>query len=132
MHAIASPYKSLILSFILIMIMEYIFAILGFSFFRGQYNMIQSDASVANIFDPVSTDASAISTAVSECGMMLTCYLTTFDQTFKNNGGIGAHLKPISPEETILWAMRLVFDNLFNIVILLVIVNIFFGIIIDT
>ncbi|ETV83093.1 hypothetical protein, variant 2 [Aphanomyces astaci] len=118
-HAVAWPWKSLVLSFCLMMIAIYIFAIVGFTYFRHQFPTVAS--SVVN-----STDA------VAECGMLLSCYLTTFDQTFKNNGGIGAHLATQTPDDLMNWGPRLVFDNLFNIVILLIIVNIFFGIIIDT
>ncbi|RHY03631.1 hypothetical protein DYB36_007392 [Aphanomyces astaci] len=78
-HAVAWPWKSLVLSFCLMMIAIYIFAIVGFTYFRHQFPTVAS--SVVN-----STDA------VAECGMLLSCYLTTFDQTFKNNGGIGASL----------------------------------------
>ncbi|RLO06675.1 hypothetical protein DYB28_014520, partial [Aphanomyces astaci] len=79
-HAVAWPWKSLVLSFCLMMIAIYIFAIVGFTYFRHQFPTVAS--SVVN-----STDA------VAECGMLLSCYLTTFDQTFKNNGGIGASLR---------------------------------------
>ncbi|ETW10527.1 hypothetical protein, variant 1 [Aphanomyces invadans] len=118
-HAVAWPWKSLVLSFCLMMIAIYIFAIVGFTYFRHQYPTVASSA--AN-----STDT------IAECGMLLSCYLTTFDQTFKNNGGIGSYMATQTPDDIMNWGPRLVFDNLFNIVILLIIVNIFFGIIIDT
>ncbi|RHY28978.1 hypothetical protein DYB32_005561 [Aphanomyces invadans] len=118
-HAVAWPWKSLVLSFCLMMIAIYIFAIVGFTYFRHQYPTVASSA--AN-----STDT------IAECGMLLSCYLTTFDQTFKNNGGIGSYMATQTPDDIMNWGPRLLFDNLFNIVILLIIVNIFFGIIIDT
>lgn len=63
------------------------------------------------------------------------CMLTTFDESFKNNGGIGAYLvpnklSPYSPSRT--WWGRLAFDNFYNVVLMIIMLNILFGIILDT
>ncbi|KAF0687294.1 Aste57867_20960 [Aphanomyces stellatus] len=118
-HAIAWPWKSLMLSFTLLMIAEYIFAIFGFTFFRSQYQSLPSSVPGSN-------------TTIAECGELLSCFMTTFDQTFKSNGGIGSHLAIQTVDDKSTWGPRLAFDNLFNVVIILIFVNIFFGIIIDT
>ena len=73
-RAIATPYRSLALTFALVMIAEYLFSIFGFAFFRNQY--VNVAALEANL-------------STAECGMLWSCFLTTVDQTFKNNGGVG-------------------------------------------
>lgn len=75
----------------------------------------------------------------SFCSELLICWLYTFDYTFKSNGGIGSQLdglrqnyadsNPSLPKFTL---TRFVFDNLFTILIVIVMVTIVAGIIIDT
>lgn len=49
------------------------------------------------------------------------CFFTTFDEGFKNNGGVGPYLVPNRLEpgrnERVWWA-RLAFDNLYNIILM--------------
>ena len=106
--SIVLPRKSLILTFILILILIYLFSIwafLGFSeYFDGQ------------------------------CNTMIMCIKTTFDQGIKNGGGIGQFLDendgPVSGAISIV--LRFLFDDLFNIIIMIIMMNIIQGIIIDT
>mmetsp|Transcript_30987 Transcript_30987/g.28186 ORF Transcript_30987/g.28186 Transcript_30987/m.28186 type:complete len:139 (+) Transcript_30987:1312-1728(+) len=61
------------------------------------------------------------------------CFLNVFDFTFKANGGIGGYLSEINEYNSskIDW-VRFVFDNLANIILVIITINIVSGIIIDT
>ena len=56
--------------------------------------------------------------------------VTVYDQGFKNDGGIGSYLDPW--ENGSIDVERVLFDNLYNIVIMIIMMNIVQGIIIDT
>lgn len=114
--SIVLPRKSLLLTFILILILIYLFSIWGF---LGFYNFYDG-----------------------QCNNMIMCIKTTFDQGIKNGGGIGQFLdenernrvgnrvgNPVGNWDIV---MRFIFDNLFNIVIMIIMMNIIQGIIIDT
>jgi hypothetical protein len=106
--SVVLPRKSLLLTFILILILIYLFSIWAFLGFH-------------NYFD-------------SQCNDMIMCIKTTFDQGIKNGGGIGQFLDenkgPVSGSWDIV--MRFLFDDLFNIIIMIIMMNIIQGIIIDT
>jgi hypothetical protein len=57
----------------------------------------------------------------NQCDSLLVCFFTTFDEGFKNNGGVGPYLVPNRLEpgrnERVWWA-RLAFDNLYNIILM--------------
>ena len=65
---------------------------------------------------------------------MIMCIKTTFDQGIKNGGGIGQYLDA-SKDKSLASnyiASRFFFDDLFNIIIMIIMMNIIQGIIIDT
>lgn len=105
--SIVLPRKSLILTFILILILIYLFSIWAF---LGFYNFYDGN-----------------------CNSMIMCIKTTFDQGIKNGGGIGQYLDesggPIANSEIFI---RFLFDDLFNIIVMIIMMNIIQGIIIDT
>ena len=113
------PREALILSLILWIILEYVFAIWAFYFLRDQY-----------------TDSGDLGD--SFCNELLVCLCYTFDMTFKSNGGIGSQLdslqnnyfnnNPSLPKYT---PTRYFFDNFFTILIVIIMVTIVAGIIID-
>lgn len=100
--------------------MEYVFSIWAFNYLRDQYT------STENLDD-------------SFCSELIICFLYTFDLTFKSNGGIGSQLDSLrsnyldnNPNLPKYSAARFFFDNLFTILIVIVMVTIVAGIIIDT
>jgi len=101
------PKKALGLTFVLFVILEYFFTLIAYRFFYEDYG--------------------------GNCESTIHCFLYTFDYTFKANGGIGGQL--ISVTETPAGEIKLgrfFFDNIFNIIIVIVVVSIVAGIIIDT
>jgi len=76
------------------------------------------------------------------CDSTLTCFFANVDRSFKFDGGIGGGLAPppkpdfsdsntTTSEEVKFW-LRFVFDNLYNMILMIVMINIVSGIIIDT
>lgn len=61
---------------------------------------------------------------------MLMCLATVFDQGFKSDGGIGGYMEDMAEDGGYL--VRFFYDNLFNIIVLIIMLNIVQGIIIDT
>lgn len=118
--SVYEPREALFLTLVLWIILEYIFSIWGFNYLRDQYT------STENLDD-------------SFCTELLICFLYTFDFTFKSNGGIGSQLDSLRenyisehPELPKYTAARFFYDNLFTIVIVIIMVTIVAGIIIDT
>lgn len=109
--SIVLPRKSLILTFIFILILIYLFSIWAFLQFSSDYK--------------------------DQCENMIMCIRTTFDQGIKNGGGIGQFLDVDSEGSFITLTgdnivYRLFFDEMFNIFIMIIMMNIIQGIIIDT
>jgi hypothetical protein len=66
---------------------------------------------------------------------MLTCYIITFDQTFKNDGGLGGYLSSAYTQknETVsVNSDRVLFDNIAFLLVGILLIEIVSGIIIDT
>ncbi|OMJ77245.1 hypothetical protein SteCoe_23193 [Stentor coeruleus] len=103
-NSIYLPRKALVLTFLLLLVIIYIFSIIGYWLF----------------FDYLSPD----------CKTLLQCLLTIWDRSFKNDGGIGGYLGyPITPSYD---AGRFFYDNIYNIIVVIVLMGVVQGIIIDT
>lgn len=103
-NSIYLPRKALVLTFWLLLVIIYIFSILGYWLF----------------FDYLNPD----------CKTLLQCLLTIWDQSFKNDGGIGGYLGyPVTPSYDI---GRFFYDNIYNIIVMIVLMGVVQGIIIDT
>ena len=63
------------------------------------------------------------------CDTLLSCLLTNLDMGARNGGGIGNVLPTAAPEN---YWIRLLFDTLFYVVVIVILQNVSFGIIIDT
>ncbi|CAD8111133.1 unnamed protein product [Paramecium sonneborni] len=69
------------------------------------------------------------------CDSMWVCFLSTLDSAFKYDQGIGGFLKSpyeVYPSDEVKLVLRFIFDNFFNILVIIVMLNIVAGIIIDT
>lgn len=69
------------------------------------------------------------------CDNLLTCVIVNIDQTFKNDGGIGGFLtESYWRDEQSLFDIsygRIIFDNVFNFIVMMLIAELLAGIIID-
>uniref|UniRef100_A0A182X922 Inositol 1,4,5-trisphosphate receptor n=1 Tax=Anopheles quadriannulatus TaxID=34691 RepID=A0A182X922_ANOQN len=65
------------------------------------------------------------------CDSMIMCIITTLNQGLRNGGGIGDILRAPSRKET-LFVPRVVYDLLFFFIVIIIVLNLIFGVIIDT
>ncbi|XP_022242149.1 inositol 1,4,5-trisphosphate receptor-like isoform X2 [Limulus polyphemus] len=65
------------------------------------------------------------------CDSMIMCIVTTLNQGLRNGGGIGDVLRAPSAKEP-LFAARVVYDMLYFFVVIIIVLNLIFGVIIDT
>jgi hypothetical protein len=120
--AVTSPVRQLALALFLSMIFAYFFALLGFFFFNDDYEM-------------------------GECQTLRSCFVTTLNQGIRAGGGIGEYMRPTDPfggdlsdsmvtgqptDTYAYWVFRTVFDLGFFLMLNIVLLNLVFGIIIDT
>jgi hypothetical protein len=116
-HAITLPAYALLQSCLLGLICIFIFTVFGFYFFPDSfYNENQS---------------------VDECSNLLYCYATFLHNGLLNGGGIADHIKGDLGHEPIFsdnsqFTSRIVYDVAFFVFISVLLLNIIFGIIIDT
>lgn len=108
--SVTVPWASLSMTMLLGVIIMYFFAIIGFVFFRNQY------IGPSDFF---------------ECESMHACFMTTLNQGMRMGGGIGDYLIPVDiihPQR----GFRTFIDMIFFLIITVILMNIIFGIIIDT
>lgn len=104
--SIMIPRKSLMLSFILILILIYLFSIWSFIKFSGDFD--------------------------NDCNSMLSCLKVEFDEGLKSGGGIGDYLNNISDVYIAKDKIeRLINDTLFFIIVIIIMLGIIQGIIVD-
>lgn len=65
------------------------------------------------------------------CDSLIMCIITTLNQGLRNGGGIGDVLRAPSAKEP-LFAARVIYDMLFFFIVIIIILNLIFGVIIDT
>lgn len=65
------------------------------------------------------------------CDSMLMCIVTTLNQGLRNGGGIGDILRAPSSKEP-LFVPRIIYDLLFFFIVIIIVLNLIFGVIIDT
>jgi len=117
--AVWEPRVPLMLTLLVFALVQYFFGIIGYTYFHTNYDEGKT------------------------CDSLFVCFLTTWDQTFKQTGGIGAYLldpnlvigeddegNQIIKRGLYLWS-RFFFDDLAKIIPVLLIINMVAGIIID-
>uniref|UniRef100_A0A4W3J078 Inositol 1,4,5-trisphosphate receptor n=1 Tax=Callorhinchus milii TaxID=7868 RepID=A0A4W3J078_CALMI len=151
--------RSIILTAVLALILVYLFSIVGFLFFKDDFILAVdkipnkthwADAtSVVNDFlmadvcrlgngENCSTSTSlekfvSESGADSEhtCETLLMCIITVLSHGLRSGGGVGDVLRKPSKEEP-LFAARVIYDLLFFFMVIIIVLNLIFGVIIDT
>lgn len=120
LRSIARPAKVLALTVLLYLVVVYVFAIVGFYFFREDYTP-------AGL-----TDVQRRGEEPYQCQQLFQCFLVSLDQGFKSNGGLGGYLKANNLGDSGRSFGRLAFDLLYNTILMIMLLNIVFGVIIDT
>ncbi|NXS95022.1 ITPR2 protein, partial [Jacana jacana] len=132
--------RSIILTAVLALILVYLFSIIGFLFLKDDFIM---EVDRLKIRTPVGGDvipkAAALLFAGEEeedgiertCDTLLMCIVTVLNQGLRNGGGVGDVLRKPSKDEP-LFAARVVYDLLFYFIVIIIVLNLIFGVIIDT
>ncbi|XP_058465064.1 inositol 1,4,5-trisphosphate receptor isoform X4 [Malaya genurostris] len=151
--------RSIILTAVLALILVYMFSIIGYMFFRDDFLVpVDQEISVSETgaIDCVAPSrskmlrdedltseeeyCSQLTQQTAEggeemkergCDSMVMCIITTLNQGLRNGGGIGDILRAPSLKET-LFVPRVVYDLLFFFIVIIIVLNLIFGVIIDT
>ncbi|XP_077487109.1 inositol 1,4,5,-trisphosphate receptor isoform X2 [Amblyomma americanum] len=148
--------RSIILTAVLALILVYLFSIVAFLFFRDDFLIEVDSRAIQNVpqvagpeGDPPCLegfcDASERpnssekddsgsdddTTTERACDSLIMCIITTMNHGLRNGGGIGDILRPPSAKEPLYFA-RVVYDLLFFFVVIIIVLNLIFGVIIDT
>ncbi|KAG7521877.1 inositol 1,4,5-trisphosphate receptor type 2 [Solea senegalensis] len=142
--------RSIILTALLAIFLVYFFSIIGFLFLKDDFRMevdrlpapgkqdLLSNSGVTDTCmkdgcpditpKPVPDEDDGIERV---CDTLLMCIITVLNQGLRNGGGVGDILRRPSKEEP-LFAARVVYDLLFFFVVIIIVLNLIFGVIIDT
>uniref|UniRef100_A0A8C3IFR3 Inositol 1,4,5-trisphosphate receptor n=1 Tax=Chrysemys picta bellii TaxID=8478 RepID=A0A8C3IFR3_CHRPI len=141
--------RSIILTAVLALILVYLFSIVGFLFLKDDFIMevdrlknrtpIAGIAFTSNYHQNCSTALPITNPGEEEkengiertCDTLLMCIVTVLNQGLRNGGGVGDVLRKPSKDEP-LFAARVVYDLLFYFIVIIIVLNLIFGVIIDT
>ncbi|XP_019353889.1 inositol 1,4,5-trisphosphate receptor type 2 isoform X3 [Alligator mississippiensis] len=151
--------RSIILTAVLALILVYLFSIIGFLFLKDDFTMevdrLKNRTPAAGPGEvPTTTLTSMLKTCTKEncstsipitnpgeeeeedgiertCDTLLMCIVTVLNQGLRNGGGVGDVLRKPSKNEP-LFAARVVYDLLFYFIVIIIVLNLIFGVIIDT
>uniref|UniRef100_A0A8C0XDE8 Inositol 1,4,5-trisphosphate receptor n=1 Tax=Castor canadensis TaxID=51338 RepID=A0A8C0XDE8_CASCN len=150
--------RSIILTAVLALILVYLFSIIGFLFLKDDFTMEvdrlkNRTPATGNHGVPTMTLPSMIGACTKEncsptipanaaedknedgiertCDTLLMCIVTVLNQGLRNGGGVGDVLRRPSKDEP-LFAARVVYDLLFFFIVIIIVLNLIFGVIIDT
>ncbi|CAB4017715.1 inositol 1,4,5-trisphosphate receptor-like, partial [Paramuricea clavata] len=146
--------RSIILTALLALILVYLFSIVGFLFLKDDF-LVDAEPRLPRIVDsggpsddkgvcpvstswenryfPVQDNDNDVAESVKEhaCETLALCILTTLNKGLRNGGGIGDVLRPPSLREP-MFVGRVVYDMLFFFIVIIIVLNLIFGVIIDT
>uniref|UniRef100_A0A8B9GPL0 Inositol 1,4,5-trisphosphate receptor n=1 Tax=Amazona collaria TaxID=241587 RepID=A0A8B9GPL0_9PSIT len=132
--------RSIILTAVLALILVYLFSIIGFLFLKDDFIM---EVDRLKIRTPVAACCLSAATLPAHtepreedgiertCDTLLMCIVTVLNQGLRNGGGVGDVLRKPSKDEP-LFAARVVYDLLFYFIVIIIVLNLIFGVIIDT
>uniref|UniRef100_A0A8D2MC37 Inositol 1,4,5-trisphosphate receptor n=1 Tax=Zonotrichia albicollis TaxID=44394 RepID=A0A8D2MC37_ZONAL len=143
--------RSIILTAVLALILVYLFSIVGYLFFKddfilevdklpnetllpGQYVCkAGSSENCSSIIpsDQLLTEELEEENKEHTCETLLMCIVTVLSHGLRSGGGVGDVLRKPSKEEP-LFAARVIYDLLFFFMVIIIVLNLIFGVIIDT
>ncbi|XP_069619194.1 inositol 1,4,5-trisphosphate-gated calcium channel ITPR2 [Ranitomeya imitator] len=149
--------RSIILTAVLALILVYLFSIIGFLFLKDDFIMevdrLKDRApdlgtsefrasSLTAMMGTCQKEECATSVPFTDgdtgeegneraCDTLLMCIVTVLNQGLRNGGGVGDVLRKPSKDEP-LFAARVVYDLLFYFIVIIIVLNLIFGVIIDT
>jgi len=113
--------RSIVLTAMFAAILIYLFSIIGFLFFQDQCE-VEIDIKINGTVETV---------IANHCETLRMALATTLNEGLRNGGGIGDFLRPLSQNHPQFMA-RVVYDLAFYFGIIIIVLNLIFGVIIDT
>ncbi|XP_073724012.1 inositol 1,4,5-trisphosphate-gated calcium channel ITPR3 isoform X3 [Misgurnus anguillicaudatus] len=142
--------RSILLTAVLAIILVYLFSIVGFLFLRNDFimevdHLAAPDTGADDSMESCGADGvdcteetGLVAPAEEEednteraCDTLLMCIITVLNHGLRNGGGVGDVLRKPSKNEP-LFPARVVYDLLFFFVVIIIVLNLIFGVIIDT
>uniref|UniRef100_A0A8C1LRK3 Inositol 1,4,5-trisphosphate receptor n=1 Tax=Cyprinus carpio TaxID=7962 RepID=A0A8C1LRK3_CYPCA len=127
--------RSILLTAVLAIILVYLFSIVGFLFLRNDFIMevdriivLASELSCEFFFNLFVEEEDNTERA---CDTLLMCIVTVLNHGLRNGGGVGDVLRRPSKNEP-LFPARVVYDLVFYFIVIIIVLNLIFGVIIDT
>ncbi|KAA0713050.1 Inositol 1,4,5-trisphosphate receptor type 1 IP3 receptor isoform 1 [Triplophysa tibetana] len=112
--------RSIVLTAVLGLILVYLFSIVGYMFFKDDF-ILEVNRIPNNTLDDEER----------ACDSLWMCMITVLSHGLRSGGGVGDVLRKPSKEEH-LFAARVVYDLLFFFLVIIIVLNLIFGVIIDT
>uniref|UniRef100_A0A672P4Q1 Inositol 1,4,5-trisphosphate receptor n=1 Tax=Sinocyclocheilus grahami TaxID=75366 RepID=A0A672P4Q1_SINGR len=150
MRSVTKNGRSIFLTAVLAIILVYLFSIVGFLFFKDDFLMevdrlpALSKHEVYMVSPLCSFETCSNSPFSSHhveeededgtervCDTLLMCIITVLNHGLRNGGGIADVLRKLSKEEP-MFPARVVYDLLFFFIVIIIVLNLIFGVIIDT
>uniref|UniRef100_A0A8C5HCW3 Inositol 1,4,5-trisphosphate receptor n=1 Tax=Gouania willdenowi TaxID=441366 RepID=A0A8C5HCW3_GOUWI len=137
--------RSIVLTAVLALILVYLFSIVGYIFFKDDFilevdripNTTLSESITSHFCLPcvcvsvLGSDSLEDSDMERTCDSLLMCIVTVLSHGLRSGGGVGDVLRKPSKEEP-LFAARVIYDLLFFFMVIIIVLNLIFGVIIDT
>nr|XP_032819189.1 LOW QUALITY PROTEIN: inositol 1,4,5-trisphosphate receptor type 1-like [Petromyzon marinus] len=150
--------RSIVLTAVLALILVYLFSIVGFLFLKDDFVMevdrlpaltvhsresdfCDSDSEncqdttrdhlYGDLLHGAKEDESDGTAVERTCDTLLMCIVTVLNQGLRNGGGVGDVLRQPSKQEP-LFVARVIYDLLFFFIVIIIVLNLIFGVIIDT
>ncbi|XP_068598325.1 inositol 1,4,5-trisphosphate-gated calcium channel ITPR1-like [Brachionichthys hirsutus] len=152
--------RSIVLTAVLALILVYLFSIVGYIFFKDDFILevdrvpnttLKNGASLGSEFLSVGTCQGGTGENCTmgdlqedlgdsvegdgdmerACDSLLMCIVTVLSHGLRSGGGVGDVLRKPSKEEP-LFAARVIYDLLFFFMVIIIVLNLIFGVIIDT
>ncbi|XP_029358570.1 inositol 1,4,5-trisphosphate receptor type 1 isoform X3 [Echeneis naucrates] len=150
--------RSIVLTAVLALILVYLFSIVGYIFFKDDFILevdripnttmsedlangfmsegmcrrgIEENCTTSDLQEDIGEDSEDDSDMERTCDSLLMCIVTVLSHGLRSGGGVGDVLRKPSKEEP-LFAARVVYDLLFFFMVIIIVLNLIFGVIIDT
>ncbi|KAK7144954.1 hypothetical protein R3I94_011140 [Phoxinus phoxinus] len=142
--------RSIVLTAVLGLILVYLFSIVGYMFFKDDFILEVNRIPNSTLEEGVNLAAGFVSEGVCNvkngsclpaeveeddveraCDSLWMCMITVLSHGLRSGGGVGDVLRKPSKEEH-LFAARVVYDLLFFFLVIIIVLNLIFGVIIDT
>uniref|UniRef100_A0A8C2XFS7 Inositol 1,4,5-trisphosphate receptor n=1 Tax=Cyclopterus lumpus TaxID=8103 RepID=A0A8C2XFS7_CYCLU len=125
--------RSIVLTAVLALILVYLFSIVGYIFFKDDFILEVDRIPNITLSEEVIRQLTINEDSGMEraCDSLLMCIVTVLSHGLRSGGGVGDVLRKPSKEEP-LFAARVIYDLLFFFMVIIIVLNLIFGVIIDT